>query len=151
MKNIILTATLSLILASAALAEQRTYHYDAAKPQNAAQALQNMQLDYAKISQIINQPGELNVSEMEQIHEISYGLEAAYEVLNAQLGVAEGVQLQQLEGLGTAIEKIHNVSENHDATATMQAHQMLGQNLLNEESLQQLQNLPALLDAFQGQ
>jgi hypothetical protein len=150
MKNIIAIISILFMLSSAATAEERIKHYAANKPKDAASAMQNMQIDYEKISQIINQPDGLSDNDMEQIHEISYDLEASYEVLMSQLGVANGVQMQQLERLGQAIEQIHNVSENHDKNATLQAHEMLGQNLLNEETLGQLQNLPVIVDALQS-
>lgn len=150
MKNIITIIGVIFALSTAVNAEERIKHYEGNKPKDAASALQNMQVDYEKINQIINQPDGLSDGDMEQIHEISYGLEAAYEVLISQLGVANGLQMQQLEGLGQAIEQIHNVSENHDANATISAHQMLGQNLLTPENLQQLQNLPAIVDALQS-
>lgn len=89
--------------------EARVEHYEAQTIETGEQAMQALEENNAKIAEILKAE-ELEPRDMEDIHEISYTLEAAVNRLIAEKAGAP----EQLEALDEAIQAVHYASENHE-------------------------------------
>ncbi len=69
---------------SAAAESNRIDHYEAMRPASAAEATAIMQKHVAQIDRILNHGRTLNHQQYETIHQLSYSLEAAIDVLMQQ-------------------------------------------------------------------
>jgi len=86
-------------------------HYEGKKFETYQSALMSLKKDIQKIS-IILKTDTLNSTQLEEVHEISYGLEDAIEVIaEKQTKNAENVDVMKI-----IIENVHNTSEDHEET-----------------------------------
>ena len=89
--------------------EKRVAHYEAQTLQSKEHAVQVLRDNNAKIAKILATE-EVGTSELENIHEISYTLEAAIDKLIAEKAGGS----DQLEDIDEAIQAVHYASENHE-------------------------------------
>ncbi len=101
----------ALAVSPAAYAEERVEHYAAVKPMNVQEALTLLAERTALAEQALNK------KDLEGVHEQSYTLEAAGDLLQVQ---AEKQQ-KALDTLNEAIQEIHALSEKGDAPGVRKA------------------------------
>ncbi len=89
--------------------EDRVDHYEGQTIETKKQAIQILQESNGKIAKILKAK-ELDTVELEEIHEISYTLEAAIDKLIAEKAATS----DQLESIDEAIQAVHYASENHE-------------------------------------
>lgn len=119
MKTFLLALTLFLSTTGIALAdehghadehEERIQHYAAESAETTEDALKLLHTKVAATKAVIDN-GDLDDSDMEAIHEISYSLEAAVDTLRDS---QQDEQIELIDALDEAVQAIHYASENHD-------------------------------------
>lgn len=118
MKKIFLILTLILlgISVSSVQAEEgheRIEHYEASKPENKSKALALLNKSVEEIAVTLN-VGALDGAKFETIHQKSYAMEAAAEVLEASGDIEEQLMVEIIE----AVEGVHHASEDHEEAET---------------------------------
>lgn len=94
-------------------AEERVEHYQAQIETKEA-AFEALTAETTKIAEILKTEDELEFTDLEEIHEISYTLEAAIDKLRAEKGAEEA----KIDALDEAIQAIHFASENQEEAKT---------------------------------
>ena len=90
-------------------AEERVDHYEGKEFTTPADAIKSLQDDNAKITEILKNE-TLTDAQLEEIHEISYGLEDAIDNLIEN----KAGDTAKLESIDEAIQAVHYASENHE-------------------------------------
>ena len=110
-------STLSLIAPTytyAEPAETKTEHYEGAKFEPVEDAFKGLNEHTAQIGEILKKDGELEFLELEEIHEISYALEAAIDKIRAE----KAVDATKSDTTDEAIQALHFASEKQKETET---------------------------------
>lgn len=89
-------------------AQEKIKHYDVEKIENSQEALMVLNESEKKINNILNLPS-LKSSHLEDIHHLSYQLEAAVEILEKE----KQYDSEILQSLSASIENLHDTSEDH--------------------------------------
>ena len=90
-------------------AEEPVQHYEATIETKEA-ALEALKAETAKIAEILKKEGELEFTDMESVHEITYTLEASVDKLRAE----NVVDTTKLDTLDEAVQALHYASENQE-------------------------------------
>lgn len=110
MKKALLLTGLLLAAASTSVADDRPMHYAAKTPANAEEAYVSLDKHSKEIAAILSQE-KVGVAELENVHRISYQLEAAVEWLERHKSSSVGE-------LKKAVLGLHDESERHNEQAT---------------------------------
>lgn len=90
---------------------ERVQHYQADKPKNIQEALSILNSKSQKVGQILFNT-QLSANDLEEIHEMSYSLEAAIDYLRETKQYDHSKE-ETLDKLDEAIQALHYFSENH--------------------------------------
>ncbi len=93
--------------------DERVHHYEGAQMETAAQALQSLKDNNAKVAEILKAE-KLEGKDLEAIHEISYSLENGIDKLIAD----KAGETAKLEAVDEAVQAVHYASENHEEAKT---------------------------------
>ena len=88
--------------------EQAVVHYEAIEIESAAHALKILDKGTAEIAEILKQDGELEFTDLESIHEITYTLEASVDKIRDEKAAEDA----KIDLLDEAVQAIHFASEN---------------------------------------
>ena len=99
---------------SQAAAEERVEHYQAEKLETVNEAFKALDEKVAEIATIVAQDNELDITELEDIHEASYTLEAAVDKIREE----KAADVAQIDALDEAVQALHFASENQEEGKT---------------------------------
>ena len=91
--------------------DEKVDHYEGKNLSSPKEALESLNADNKKIASILKSDA-LTDAQLEQIHQISYGLEDAVDLLIKE----KASDAAQLGSVDEAIQAVHYASENHEET-----------------------------------
>lgn len=95
-------------------AEERTDHYKGVTVTSSEQGLNVLNEKVAEIGEVLKNEGELEFTELEHIHELSYSLEHGIDFIIA----AKSAPTEQTDAVDEAVQAIHHASENGEEEIT---------------------------------
>ena len=110
----VLLSILSISSFSASASEDRISHYASNKFNSSREAIASLSKNIKTIARIIENK-KLHSQDLEDIHEISYSLEAAVDKIRADNGKKNE---DKVDNLDEAVQAIHSSSENHKEAET---------------------------------
>lgn len=105
-----------IMFTSAAFANNDTSHYDAEIIKDSAHAVNILKDAEGKIFKTLSLP-ELSSSEFEELHQLSYSMEAAIEKIEDEELYSETI----IDPLEDVIEEIHEASEDYEKNELIEA------------------------------
>lgn len=94
--------------------EQHVEHYDAIKIESSEHALKTLKAKTTEIGVVLSKEGELEFTDLENIHEISYTLEDAVDYLREE----KVADLEKIDAIDEAVQALHYASENQEEEKT---------------------------------
>ena len=107
--------------------EEREEHYDVKAPETTEEAKALLNEKIEAIQAILTQDEELDPVELENIHEISYALEAAVDKLRA-----DQAENPNIDAMDEAVQALHHGSENGDTENTISWFEKLKTSAAND-------------------
>ncbi len=94
--------------------EERTHHYKGTVIESSAHGVEVLNEKIGEIGEILKNEGELEFTDLEHIHELSYSLEAGIDYIIAQ----KSASTDQTDAVDEAVQAIHFASENGEEVIT---------------------------------